>query len=279
MPHLPGPATAYPHPQMLLHLMVGLLAAGGAATALAQDEQGRVISAIAVVQPVAVPRQVCTEQLVTVPGQKSGAGALIGGIAGGAMGNAVGDGSGRALATAIGLIGGAIVGDRIEGGQPSETRTVQQCSTQTFYENRTVAYDVTYEYAGRQYRTQMPQHPGPFVRLSVTPVPSGPPPVQYGPAPYTQPPPVQYLPAQPKVLYLPAQPRVEYIPAAPVVTRVQIGTRWVPAPQVVYAPSRWGEHPPGLHREDRRRHDRHSDRYDRRDERRGLHAGERWFRH
>ena len=47
---------------------------------------------------------------------------------------------------------------------------MQQCSTQTFYENRTVAYNVTYEYAGKQYSVQMPQDPGPYVRLQITPV-------------------------------------------------------------------------------------------------------------
>ena len=158
----------------LLPAMTGLLALAGAGLAQAQDEQGRVISSTPVVQQVAVPRQVCQDQTVTVPGQKSGAGALIGGIAGGAMGNAVGDGSGRALATVIGLMGGAIVGHRIEGGSPPQTQTVQQCGTQTFYENRTVAYNVVYEYAGRQYSTQMPSDPGRFVRLSVTPLDSAP---------------------------------------------------------------------------------------------------------
>ena len=48
-----------------------------------------------------------------------------------------------------------------------------QCSTQTIYESRTVAYTVIYEYAGRQYSVQMPQNPGPTLRLQVagTPVP------------------------------------------------------------------------------------------------------------
>jgi uncharacterized protein YcfJ len=149
---------------------VALLALAGAGTAQAQEEQGRVISTTPVVQQFVVPRQVCQEQVVTVPGQKSGAGALMGGIAGGAMGNAVGDGSGRALATMLGVIGGAVLGNNIEGSAPDRTETVQQCSTQNFYENRTVAYTVVYEYAGRQYTTQMRQDPGRFVRLSVTPV-------------------------------------------------------------------------------------------------------------
>ena len=151
-------------------LSLALLALSAAGTAQAQDEQGRVISSTPVVQQFVVPRQVCQQQVVTVPGQKSGAGALMGGIAGGAMGNAVGDGSGRALATMIGLIGGAVLGNNIEGSAPDRTETVQQCSTQNFYENRTVAYNVVYEYAGRQYSVQMPYDPGRFVRLSVTPV-------------------------------------------------------------------------------------------------------------
>ncbi|HSV52131.1 MAG TPA: hypothetical protein VLJ57_08455 [Burkholderiaceae bacterium] len=107
---------------------------------------------------------------------KSGAGALVGAIAGGAMGNAIGNGSGRAAATVLGLFGGAILGDRIEGGGQPQVQQVQQCSTQTFYENRTVSYNVVYEYAGKQYSVQMPNDPGPYVRLQVTPIGSTPPP-------------------------------------------------------------------------------------------------------
>lgn len=56
-----------------------------------------------------------------------------------------------------------------------------QCSTQTIYESRTVAYNVIYEYAGKQYSVQMPQNPGPTLRLGVagvqasgTPLPAAP---------------------------------------------------------------------------------------------------------
>ena len=157
----------------LLPVMTGLLALAGTGLAQAQDEQGRVISSTPVVQQVAVPRQVCSDHTVTEPGRKSGAGALIGGIAGGAMGNAIGNGSGRALATVIGLMGGAIVGDRIEGGSQPHTKTVQQCGTQNFYENRTVAYDVVYEYAGRQYTTRTQSDPGQWIALSVQPAMQG----------------------------------------------------------------------------------------------------------
>jgi len=94
----------------------------------------------------------------------------MGAIAGGAIGNAVGDGGGRAIATVIGLMGGAILGDRVEGpGQP-QTQNIQTCTNQMFYENRTVGYNVVYEYAGKQYTVQMPNDPGPYVKLQVTPI-------------------------------------------------------------------------------------------------------------
>ena len=144
------------------------------------QEIGRVISSIPIIQQVAVPRQVCTQQQVTTQSQKSGAGALMGAIAGGTVGHAIGRGDG--LGTAIGMFGGAILGDKIEGAPAPETKNVQTCSTQNFYENRTVAYNVTYEYAGKQYMVQMPQDPGPSVRLQITPmVSSNPPNYNYPP--------------------------------------------------------------------------------------------------
>jgi uncharacterized protein YcfJ len=70
----------------------------------------------------------------------------------------------------LGLIGGAVVGDSIEGAPQTQTQTVQRCRMQNFYENRTVAYNVAYEYAGKQYSVQMPYDPGPSIALQITPV-------------------------------------------------------------------------------------------------------------
>ncbi len=146
-----------------------LLLALGSGLSVAQ-EVGRVISSTPVIQQIGVPRQVCTTQQVTSPGNKSGAGAAMGAIAGGAIGNNIGDGAGRAVATMLGLVGGAILGDRIEGAPAAQVQNVQSCSTQTFYENRTVSYNVVYEFNGKQYTVSMPQDPGPFVKLQVTPI-------------------------------------------------------------------------------------------------------------
>lgn len=134
------------------------------------QELGRVISSTPIVQQVGQPRNVCTTEQVSVQQPKSGAGALMGGIAGGAIGNAVGGGGGKAAATMIGIMGGAILGDTIEGQPMAQTQNVQRCSMQTFYENRTVAYNVVYEFAGKQYSVQMPKDPGPTVQLQISPV-------------------------------------------------------------------------------------------------------------
>lgn len=136
---------------------------------LAQD-YGRVISATPIIQQVTTPRQVCTTEQVSVQQPKSGAGALMGAIAGGAIGNSVGGGSGRTAATVLGVVGGAMVGDRIEGSSPNQVQNVQRCETQNFYENRTVAFNVVYEYAGKQYSAQMLNDPGDSIQLRITPV-------------------------------------------------------------------------------------------------------------
>jgi uncharacterized protein YcfJ len=145
------------------------LASLAAGAVQAQEFSGRVISSTPVVQQVQVPRQVCNNQPVAVQQPRSGAGAVIGAIAGGVLGNTIGHGSGRALATGIGLMGGAVVGNQIEGGGTS-LQGATTCSTQTFHENRTVGYNVTYEYGGREYTVQMPNDPGPSVRLQVSPL-------------------------------------------------------------------------------------------------------------
>lgn len=182
--------------KQLLILTVTAISSG---LAMAQ-EVGRVISATPLIQQVGVPRQVCTNEQVAVQPSKSGAGAVIGAIAGGAMGNAVGGGTGKAAATMLGIFGGAVLGDRVEGAPQSQFQTMQRCGVQTFYENRPVAYNVVYEYAGKQYSVQMPNDPGPSIQLQVTPVGAATqmtePPMNgtYAPPLYGQPAPVYVVP-------------------------------------------------------------------------------------
>ena len=151
---------------------IGFAAAGTAGA----EEVGRVISSTPVVQQVAVPRQVCIQQVMQVqrPAPTSGAGAVIGGIVGGLLGNTVGGGIGRAAATGVGVVAGAAVGNSLEqrDSQYAAAQPVTQCATQTAYENRTVGYNVQYEYAGKTYNVQMPYDPGPTIRLNIQPATS-----------------------------------------------------------------------------------------------------------
>jgi uncharacterized protein YcfJ len=153
--------------QTILLTALGLAAFGASA-----QEVGNVISSQPVVQQVAVPRQVCTNQPVYAPQQTSGGGGLLGALAGAGIGTQIGHGNGTAAAVGIGAIAGALIGNNIEADNQrmAQAQMVPQCTTQNTYENRTVAWNVTYEYAGRQYTAQMPYDPGPTVRLQVSPM-------------------------------------------------------------------------------------------------------------
>jgi uncharacterized protein YcfJ len=196
-------------------LFLSALSASGLLTfnASAADILARVITSTPVVNQVAVPRQVCNSQQVITQTPKSGGGAVLGAVAGGAVGNAIGNGGGRALATMIGLVGGAMVGDRVEGSN-QQVQNVQQCSTQTFYENRASHYNVVYEYQGTQYNVQMAQDPGPYVKLQVTPVGA----MNSGSAPAVQPgfPTQQVQPSQPQTYYQQAPSQPGYVVQQPV---------------------------------------------------------------
>jgi len=196
------------------------LAAAVAATALAplaaQAEVARVISATPVMASVAVPNRVCTEEQQLVGARPSGAGAVIGAIAGGVLGHQVGGGFGRAAATGIGAVAGAAIGNGIEvnaaNAYPPTAVPVQRCQTVSAYENRTVGYDVVYEYAGRRYTTRTSRDPGPEIEVDVRPagaIADAPPQARYLDAP---PPRGAYalapVVAAPPVVYV--APRVGY---------------------------------------------------------------------
>lgn len=200
---------------------IAILSALLAVCSLAQaQEVGQVISRTPVYQQVVVPRQTCTQSPVAVQSQTSGAGALMGAIAGGAVGNSIGRGDGRALATMAGVIGGAILGDKIESPGTAQAQTQTTCTTQNIYENRLMGYNVVYEFGGKQYTVQLPQDPGPTIQLQVTPV--GAPRSENTsetPAPVV---------ASSTVTTISTQPRVVYVP-----TPAYYGAGWAPAYPVI----------------------------------------------
>ena len=57
------------------------------------------------------------------------------------------------------------------------------------------AFNVVYEYAGKQYTVQMPNDPGPYVTLQITPT-------------YSASTPAPPLPPAPQVIYMQSQPQV-----------------------------------------------------------------------
>lgn len=145
----------------------------GTPSSVTNTVRAKVVSATPVIGQVSVPRQVCYDETRQEAPRSSGAGALMGAIAGGAMGNAVGKGAGNALATGLGIIGGAVIGDHVENdGRPGTARLVRRCEQQPSYENRVVAYNVVYEFAGQRYNTQMASEPGPTIPLQVTLTPA-----------------------------------------------------------------------------------------------------------
>lgn len=137
--------------------------------AVQAQEVGQVISRTPVYQQVSVPRQSCTQSQPTVAAQSTGGGALLGAVVGGLIGSQLGGRDNKGMAAMAGVIGGAVMGDRVENqGNPAAPQTT--CTTVNVYENRLTGYNVVYEYAGKQYNVQLPQDPGPTISLQVTPV-------------------------------------------------------------------------------------------------------------
>ncbi|HET8819582.1 MAG TPA: glycine zipper 2TM domain-containing protein [Xanthomonadaceae bacterium] len=105
---------------------------------------------------------------------------VIGGLVGAAIGSQVGGGSARYATAAIGSMVGGMAGREIyESGQrdryASRTGTVRVCDPVPYgshgntrvSDNRVAGYDVTYEYAGREFHTRTDYHPGDRIRVRV----------------------------------------------------------------------------------------------------------------
>jgi uncharacterized protein YcfJ len=107
---------------------------------------------------------------------------IAGGVVGGVIGNQFGSGGGRDAMTLLGtLVGAAVAAEHAQNrtsasgyrGHPAyqETRpvTVERCAVRTeFYEEqRLEGYDVTYLYAGREFRTRTATPPGDRIQVRV----------------------------------------------------------------------------------------------------------------
>jgi len=104
---------------------------------------------------------------------------MLGGLIGGVVGNQVGHGHGRDAARIAGAIIGGAIGNNVSHdrqlGEYGNERVVERCDVRyrDSWEERIDGYDVTYEYAGRQYFTRMPYDPGERVRIRIDVTPMG----------------------------------------------------------------------------------------------------------
>ena len=122
-----------------------------------------VVRTVPIHQIVIETQQQCVTETVT-PTEKGSGGAILGAIVGGVVGNQIGGGSGRDVATGVGVITGAVVGDNMQNAP----RTQQRCTPIQNSRSVVVGYDVTWEYLGRQITQRMDRDPGQYVSVTVT---------------------------------------------------------------------------------------------------------------
>lgn len=174
-------------------LIASLLASAWlGAQAETYTDHARVRSAEPQYENVQVPRQECRSHWVDERGgryeresqrgpDRGYGGAIVGGLAGGVLGNQIGGGSGKDVATALGVVLGAMTGDHLQNTARSpddnrqramEQREVQRCRTVYDTESRLTGYRVAYDYRGQNYTTFMQTDPGNRlpVRVSVEPI-------------------------------------------------------------------------------------------------------------
>lgn len=192
------------------------LAGAFALDASAQSTFGdvaRVLSATPIYERVAAPRRDCrTEQVTAYEERRSvrpapadaprespgiGPGTILGAIVGGVIGHQFGNSTGgRDHGTAAGAVIGGLIGNAAErdaaANPPPEvvaervpvTRDVQRCRDLSESRDVIVGYDVRYEYSGREFRTRLPNDPGPEMPVNVEVRPPAPPRAAYdGPRP------------------------------------------------------------------------------------------------
>lgn len=156
-------------------ILATLLVASVSVQAQTIYDRAEVISAREIAEEVNRPSERCwvesTERLGTR--ERSPAGAITGAIVGGILGNQVGGGSGRDIATGVGLLAGAAIGDNMANQNAAPSReAVRRCAREDRWTREVTGYDVTYRYGGKVHRTVMPHHPGRTidVEVQVTPV-------------------------------------------------------------------------------------------------------------
>lgn len=133
---------------------------------------------------VSEPVRECWEQVEYGPDRRAlqgnVGGTLLGALIGGVIGNQVGDHDSRRVGRAAGAIIGGAIGNSVSQQRQRERYgdreyRYERCDVRyrDRYEERIEGYQVTYEYAGRRYVTEMPYDPGDRIRIRVDVTPTG----------------------------------------------------------------------------------------------------------
>lgn len=149
---------------------VGVTAGGAVATynlVKGGPEYAQVLAVEPVKTQIKTPRQVCEDVAVTrqkpVQDEHRLAGTALGAVGGGLLGSLVGGGRGKTLATVVGAVGGGYAGNKVqEGMQERDTYTTTQkrCNTVNDVSDRVVGYDVRYQLGGKEGKIRMDRDPG-----------------------------------------------------------------------------------------------------------------------
>lgn len=129
--------------------------------------QANVTSVRAVVDASGQRCWVEQEQVVTKPNNAGTTGGVIGAVLGGILGHQVGGGSGKDVATGLGVVGGALLGNRVgrDNAHPvTTTQNVQRCAAAP--QAQPTYWDVTYNFRGQEYRVQMTRDPGATITVN-----------------------------------------------------------------------------------------------------------------
>lgn len=98
---------------------------------------------------------------------------ILGGVLGAVVGSSFGGGTGQVIGTAVGTAAGTAMGQSVYDDSHSTRGTVRVCEpvADARIDGQVDGYEVTYEYAGRQYHTRTAYHPGDRIRVRVDVVP------------------------------------------------------------------------------------------------------------
>jgi uncharacterized protein YcfJ len=123
--------------------------------------EANVVAVRAVTGP---PEQRCWVEQQYAGGNANVPGAILGGVLGGVLGHQVGGGRGQDVATALGAVGGALVGSNVNRGS-GYTQDVRRCQVVPG-SGRAEYWDVTYVFRGREHRTQLSAPPGATITVN-----------------------------------------------------------------------------------------------------------------